>query len=233
MGGFIKWLSLDLEGRREKFAGHVLELRNEVAQTNLHARTPQMIAELRAGFELFVEFAADAGAVSPVDASELRRGCGMAMGLAAVSQSKYQLATDPAIRYIELLRSLLALGRAHLQSRVGAEPQRSPEACGWRKGVSWEPRGECIGWVDDDNIYIEPSAAFQKVQAGARDTGETIGITEGTLRKRLNEKGFLASTEFARETLTVRRTIGGSSKSVLHFLRSTILPDEDSEEELQ
>jgi hypothetical protein len=67
-----------------------------------------------------------------------------------------------------------------------------------------------------------------------RDVGDVLAISEQTLRKRLNEKGMLASVDEARQTLTVRRTLGGSSKSVLHFLRVTVLPeasdgDEDAE----
>jgi len=64
--------------------------------------------------------------------------------------------------------------------------------------------------------------------------GQILAVSEHTLRKRLNEKGYLASVDKPRGTLTVRRTICGSSKSVLHFLRNTILPevsdaDEDAE----
>jgi hypothetical protein len=53
----------------------------------------------------------------------------------------------------------------------------------------------------------------------------TLPISEQTLRKRLHEKGLLASTDENRDTLTVRRTIAGANRNVLHFLRSTILPD--------
>jgi hypothetical protein len=40
---------------------------------------------------------------------------------------------------------------------------------------------------------------------------------------------LLASIDEARETLTVRRTICGNLKTVLHFLRRTILPDGDED----
>jgi len=54
------------------------------------------------------------------------------------------------------------------------------------------------------------------------------------LKKRLREKDLLGSTDMTRETLTVRRIICGSSKSVLHFLRITILPEvSDSDEDAE
>jgi hypothetical protein len=96
------------------------------------------------------------------------------------------------------------------------------------------PLGECIGWATEDDILIEPTAAFRAVQEVARDAGEVLSVGEGTLKKRLHERGFLASTDKARETLTVRRNIGGSTKSVLHFLRTTVLPEvSDSDEDAQ
>ena len=50
------------------------------------------------------------------------------------------------------------------------------------------------------------------VQIAGRDIGEALAVSEQTLRKRLHEKGLLASVDEKRETLTVRRSIGGSSK---------------------
>ena len=82
-----------------------------------------------------------------------------------------------------------------------------------------------MGWVQDGDVYLEPSAAFRAVQVFGRDVGQILTVSERTLRKRLQEKGFLASVEKSRETNTIRRTICGSSKSVLHFRRSTILPE--------
>jgi hypothetical protein len=58
-----------------------------------------------------------------------------------------------------------------------------------------------------------------------RDVGEVLAISEQTLKKRLHEKHLLASVDEPRQTLTVRRIMSGSSKNVLHFRRSTILPD--------
>jgi hypothetical protein len=78
--------------------------------------------------------------------------------------------------------------------------------------------------VDADDIYLAPDAAFRLVQVAARDTGEVFPVSDQTLRKRLNEKHLLASVDSNRQTLTVRRTILGCLKRVLHFSRDTILP---------
>jgi len=96
------------------------------------------------------------------------------------------------------------------------------------------PLGDCIGWLDDDNVYLDPTAAYRVAQLVGRDVGEPLAVSEPTLKKRLHEKGLLASTEARRETLTVRRNIGGSSRSVLHFRRATLLPEvSDSDEDAE
>jgi hypothetical protein len=52
------------------------------------------------------------------------------------------------------------------------------------------------------------------------------------MNKRLSEKKLLITVDKRRETLTVRKTICGTSKAVLHLSRATILPGElvDGEE---
>jgi hypothetical protein len=77
--------------------------------------------------------------------------------------------------------------------------------------------------------YIEPTAAYQVVQVAGRDIGEAMSVSEQMLKKRLREKSLLASTDKPRETITVRRVLGGSQKDVLHFLRDTLLPADQQE----
>lgn len=65
----------------------------------------------------------------------------------------------------------------------------------------------------------------------ARDTEEALAISEQMLKKRLRDKGLLASVEQKRETLTIRRSIGGTSQDVLHLWRTTLLAEDPEEED--
>jgi len=236
MGGFVQWLAQRYEETRVCFEQNVAEHRARALRNTAHARTPDIIANLQAGFELFLEFGQACGAIDRPERDRLARRCWEALRDAATEQAKHQAATEPAARFLDLLRSLLSSGRAHLEAREGGEPSRSPETCGWKgdNSVQRMPRGECIGWVKDGDVFLEPAAAFRAIQLAGRDVGEVLPIAESTLRKRLHERGFLASVDEARQTLTVRRSICGSSKSVLHFLRSTILPEvSDGDEDAQ
>lgn len=58
------------------------------------------------------------------------------------------------------------------------------------------------------------------MQKQGRDSGEPLAVTGRTLRKRLHERGLLLSTgkeREGRETLTIRQTLEGSRKGVLHM----------------
>ena len=178
-----------------------------------------------------------AGAIDSAERDAVTSRCWEALRDAAAAQAKHQAATEPATQSSwTVLRSLLTSGRAHLAARTGGEPERAPGSCGWRRENSgaWGPLGACIGWIDDDNVYLEPAAAFRVVQMAGRDVGDVLAVSEQTLKKRLHEKGHLASIDGTRETLTVRRSIAGSTRSVLHLLRSTLLPEvSDGDEEAE
>jgi hypothetical protein len=87
----------------------------------------------------------------------------------------------------------------------------------------WEPQGEHIGWVDGTNVYLQSDSAYAVVQKLARDGGDQIAVGLPTMKKRLHERGLLASTETSVsdgrvvERLDVRRSLQGKRRTVLHL----------------
>lgn len=227
MGGFVQSLAGAYEEVRGTFDRKVSEHRATALHDTAHARTPEIVANLHAAFELYLDFAVASGAIDVAQRDRLADRCWDALYEAAEAQAKHQAATEPTARFLTLLRSAVVSGRAHLDARNGGKPDRAPVCCGWRLDNSgnWMPFGDCIGWVDDDHLYLEPASAYRVAQVASREMGEVLTISEQTLKKRLHEKGLLASIEESRGTLTIRRSIAGSSKQVLHFLRSTVLPE--------
>jgi hypothetical protein len=227
MGGFVQWFAGRYEETRSAFDPKVSEYRATALGNVAHARTPEIVSNLQAAFEVYLDFAVACGATGGAERDRLAIRCWDALREAAAAQAKHQAATEPTSRFLALLRSLLTSGRAHLEARGGGEPDRGHASCGWRRDSSgkWAPLGDCIGWVDDDDLYLEPAAAYRVVQVAGRDVGEALAVTEQTLKTRLREKGLLSSVDDKRETLTVRRSICGSTKDVLHLLRTTILPE--------
>jgi hypothetical protein len=232
MGGFVQWIAGRYEEVQSGFNGKVAELRVKSLGNEAHARTPEIAANLQAGFELYLEFSEECGAVGGAERAQLASRCWAALREAGSAQAKHHAATEPTARFLATLRALLTSGRAHLEARDGGQPNRAPGPCGWRRDSSdgWSPLGDCIGWVEGDDVYLEPTAAYRLVQVAGRDAGELIAVSEQTLKKRLHEKGLLASVDGKRQTLTVRRSIAGSSKDVLHLSRGTLLPEEPESE---
>jgi hypothetical protein len=74
---------------------------------------------------------------------------------------------------------------------------------------------------------LEPDAAYAAVRKQGRDSGDSLSITERTLRTRLHERRLLLSVEDSRPTLVVRRTLGGRHRGVLHLSSNFLSPYTD------
>jgi hypothetical protein len=224
MGGFIQWIAGQYENVQTEFQARLLELRSRV--TKIHSRTPGIVADLCAGFELFLRFAASTGAISASERQKLGERCWEALNRVAKAQLVQHEAAEPTHRFLELLRAAILSGQAYVAGLDGGAPAGDGQ-WGWQLIGSGDherlvSKGKCIGWLDGASLYLEPTASYSTAQDVGRSTGEPLAVSEITIRKRLNEKGLLASTELSRGTLTVRRTICGELIPVIH-LRGDVL----------
>ena len=141
-------------------------------------------------------------------------------------QARHQRELSPVERYLSGLQSAIASGAVHVTTFDDGPPDE-PGMWGWRKrtvGVGadlaerWEPRGDRIGWVSGQDLYLLPEGAYKAASALYRDG---LGVGETALRKRLHEAGVLASISVEKDEvrLAVRapRAIGGRPR-VLHLL---------------
>ena len=85
-------------------------------------------------------------------------------------------------------------------------------------------QGSCIGWLSGDDLFLEPMVSYQV----ARGMGGAEGLTlsEQSLRRRLHDHGLLVSTDIGRQMLTVRRTLNGCTRQVLHLKAAVLGPVE-------
>jgi hypothetical protein len=226
MSAFLSWLAARYEQVRENLKSEREELRSMVLQT-AHKRTADIVANLALGLRYFLAFAQNAQVFTREEAETISHGCWESLLEAARAQEQHQAASDPARRYVELLSAAISSGKAHLADPSGGEPEE-PGSWGWERGTleveGWEyhPQGDKIGWIDKDNIYLEPDAAFAAAQKLAHAQGDSLSVTERTLRKRLQESGYLASAGITtgRESLAVQRMIEGKRRSVLHMRKN-------------
>lgn len=228
MAGFIRWLATDFETRQRDFAAEVAS-RRQSAPPSAHARTMNIGLQLGAIWQFIAQFAVECGAINEVEAVRIMRRADEALALIGEEQVGIQAASDPVQRFCELLSGAVASGRAHIADPNGQSPA-NPAAMGWRNvGINWQPLGYCIGWEDGSGgLFLEPEASFAAAQAMGDATGDRLGVGGWMLRKLLHERGLLLTveTESGKTHRTIRRTIDGRRRRVLHMSNLLNLPED-------
>jgi hypothetical protein len=227
MAGYLAWLAPKLDARRAA-AKRCVEARRAELAAGRHGRTAAAQAALETALGTFLEFAVEAGTVAAGEKDELMAQAAEALGSeGAAVQAAAQRESDPARRFIDLVRSALGSGLAHVANRDGGTPPLDDAgAWGWRQmpgrdGWEWRPQGACIGWLDGADLYLDPDAALRVVQDAA-SPGEPLLTTRHAMSRALRHSGLLASIEQRRETATVRRTLGGAQRNVWHLRAAAV-----------
>lgn len=237
MAGYLKWCAPRYDELQRKARGLVEEQRNSATVPPRHRRTPDNLAKLAVGLRTFLDYAVDAQAVTQEMSHRIWKQGLAALQQVANAQPGHQVASDPAGRFVELIRAALGSGQAHVAGPEGQPPDQ-PETWGWREdshssmdgsSTVWRPQGNRIGWVSGQDLYLEPEASYAIAQRIARDSGDIIPVASKTLHKRLCERGLLVSIDENRNTLSTRRTLEGARRQVLHLRSESVMPQESDQ----
>src|SRR5580704_12196851 len=114
--GYLTWMAGRYEAFQELHKKRVHELRSRVLEeaSPVHARLPTTMAELQSGWEIWLQFALEVGAIRPAEKAQLESRSWRALNQLAVVQGLHQQASDPALRFVSLLQVALATGQAHI-----------------------------------------------------------------------------------------------------------------------
>jgi hypothetical protein len=197
------------------------DLRDRIVGKGQHQRTPEIVANLLVGIRHFLKFAIEVGALSEVEAKGLWIQAQKYMAQASATHAAQQANERPTRRFAELLQSALLTGKAYVASAVdGKKPAHDASAWGW--GDTY-PHGGCIGWIDGDNLYLEPTAAHNMANSMAQQGNEAFPLTPRMLSQHMQDEKLLLSQEPARESRSVRKMIAGNRVAVLHLHTSYLL----------
>jgi hypothetical protein len=231
MAGFVRWLAPQLPQVRRTLREEHARLRDQATADGQHARTPGIVADLALGWRYFLDFAQGVGAVTPAERGDLWRQGWDALGDAAAAQARHVAGQDVVDRFLRLMRSALTGGYAHLAGKNGNLPPGEQAAYGWREqdGASyrWQPQGRCIGWVSGEDVFLDPEMSYLVAKEMASKQEEPLAAGQTTLHKRLDQKKLLVTKEDKRGYLTVRKTLQGARRAVLHLRLNTLLPAGD------
>lgn len=233
MASFLAWLAPRYSTVLDRLGDDRAALRDRAMADARgdHARTPGIIADLALGLRYFLDFAKHTGAITATDRNDLDERCWRALREVAARQVDVVRSADPTELFLRLVAGTLATGDAHIAHPDGREP-RDARAWGWRPAdgqddreeSDWVSRGRRIGWVDGNNVYLEPAAAFAVAQDLGRRQGESLSISARTLWRRLHERCLIESRDERRERSTIRRTLEGvRDREVLHLSAETVL----------
>lgn len=233
MAAYVSWLAGRLDaGKSFRLPERLESLRVQATLSGVHRRTPGALANLGVGWQLFLEFGEDIGALTALERTALWAEIWGALGEAAARQAMFQGDEEPAERFVTLLASALSTAQAHLCDAGGRAPPNASR-WGWRSvdvgsGQVMRPGGKQIGWVSESGqVYLDPEGSYAAIQSFAGPRG--LSVSPLTLRQRLHEAGLLVSVDNrgGKKRFTVRRSLQGvPQREVLHVR----LPDFDAPE---
>jgi hypothetical protein len=233
MAGYLRWLASRLDtdpaALDAELTSRHLALRAKATTAGRHLRVPDMVASLAVGWSAFLDFALDVGAISDSERADLAGRVWAALAAGAAEQASTQQDADPVLVYLTAIKTALVSGNAHLTALDGTCPAHA-DAWGWvtdARGdiLAERPQGDRIGWVDGDNVYLDPAAAYTVARRNAKAAGTELHTSEPTLRRHLRDGGYLASldTRDGKTRATVRLPGNAARRPpVLHMAGKTL-----------
>lgn len=233
MSAFVMWLAARRDTVLRGWEARVGAVRHEISHEEDHRRVPSNVAELLAASRLLFDFAAQEGGLSAHERSSIegRLHAGMIACMAEVAETL--ASADPVALFRDLLRAAVQSGGAHIASASGDAP---PEArsLGWQACASDAhpdggargliPRGDRIGWLDDQHLLLSFDAALRVV----RELGEAAGrpLTAGPLelKRMLLSRHLILKHE--KDRYDAKGLVAGNRTRVMFLARSWVLPEE-------
>lgn len=240
MASFLAWVAPRYEVERAILHEQKAKYREVFRGENRLARTVDIAADLLAGFEIFRGFCVEKAGFSADIFEKYWKQMHQSLFFILEQQDEVTKEADPVSRFLTLLVSAMTTGLAHLKPRVGLEPRQNQSLWGWKlvprrvevtdengeKSFDVETyyvaQGVQVGWVNDDQIYLDISSSLAVVQKLSRDSSlRPLPLTQRTLGKTLAARGYLSYN--LGDHYTSKLYIGGAQKRVLHLHESKLI----------
>lgn len=196
MRAYVEWLAPQLDELQEGCPAQLADLRARANADLGHARAPSNVAQLALGVRAGLRFASEVGAIDEAAADRLEAECWDALLDGARRQATIQHETDPAVTFVEALRTLLAQGRISLRRRPTSS---RPRTLGGRYVDAVH-----IGWVDERHVYLLPGAAREEVAKSLRAMGVTFAWSARSLHDSLLRGGHVVPAPDGRPETQLR-----------------------------
>ena len=202
MTAYIKWLAPQMDSLPEILRQAFEGARHSATTGGEHLRVPGILANLWLGVDCGLRCAEEIGALSGPDANGLRSRCWSALVETGARQALSVEGERPTRRFLTVLATLLAQGKAVLLEKGS--------------GCVAHSRASLVGWQDGDFIYLLPDASFQAVAQFCKETGEFFPVRSERLMHDFNREE-VSECAARRNTTTVN--VGGQKRRVLKLNR--------------
>ena len=118
MAAYVRWLASQMEKLKATLPARKTALREEISgQLAVHSRTPDIIASLMLGIEMFLAFALIHGAMSDDEAQQMREKAPAAILDAAKLRAPFRKVSAPVAAFWNFWHVLWPVG--HVTWRIG------------------------------------------------------------------------------------------------------------------
>ena len=188
------------------------------------------------GISMFLKFAHHKDIITTEEAKNISSEHKKVLMDYLESNKALQASQDPVDRFIELIRSALSSGTAHICDYGGGVPLNgTASVLGWNMPNAFSTdntqpmaKGQKIGWIRNDKIFLIPDVAFTLISETSRRQGKAFELTKSTIIKRLDERGVLIETQNRKnrgkqeKRTTMSKLIEGAYQNVIVISSETL-----------
>jgi hypothetical protein len=219
MAGYIQYLRPQLDTLRGRLRARHAELREQFrkAGEEAHLRSPSAVAHAALGLDLLWDFAQHVGAITPARARDLKDAAGKALKGLCEQGVEHARETDPALRFLDVLRGQLDQGALLLEADLTKALVQRRE----KDAVIGEP----VGWDNNDFYYFLSEPTYQAVVVSMAAAKEPMPLGALPLWRRLRDQGLIEKSDRPGRLLR-RERLGGRRTDVI-VMKKAVLDPED------
>ena len=164
---FISMLQSWFRQRRDRF---------QISGIRCHGRVPETVAWLQLGMDMFLRFLNEQGICTADECKDVQEHFRQILYRLAQKQAQSIEEDKPTHKFIRKIYALLESNQAHLLDRTDVNEL----GC-----------GTCLGYQDEEYLYLYSEVAHKLVRKFCEDQGESFSCSSRSLLKALAEEGLI------------------------------------------
>jgi len=221
---YLNWL-INHWDEVDKASDEVLKFYRELFSDAGHARLATAFSQLMFGFATFLCFAEEYGQIDADEKKALLSRAKMIFLDMCEKQNKKVESEKPTNLYIDLLKEMLETKRVRLVDLTKTQQEGDIISNPLMTGKT------CIGYRDENYIYLTPQVAYTEVYTFYGESGYTFPATKSSLWKMFLDEGKVAPeiSKNGKTRIDRRKKINGSMGRYIWLLSSVLNNNEEGD----